>query len=166
MARRISQEKVVSARSSATVAGNTVAKIVKNIDGHPLLYFDELLVYLDLNTALVGTSPTFDIYLQRAVVADPVDATDAHWTDLAAFPQATTGTMEKVMLLPYTQVGGTSGAGRVTNARDRTHATMSADAIYPNHWGDQIRIVEKMGGTITTQAIYDVTITGIQHGAP
>ena len=165
MARRISREKVVSARSSATVAGNTVAKTVKNIDGHPLLYFDELLVYLDLNTPLVGTSPTFDIYLQRAAVADPVDATDAHWSDIGAFPTSTTGLQETVMPLGYAQVAADTEL--TTGTRGRDGLGITPGRTRPGHWGDRIRVVEKIGGTAISQAaIYDVTFVGIQHGAP
>src|SRR3989337_4311615 len=164
--RQVAREKVISAQTSAASGTNVRATISRIADPNgevvSLVLADELLVYLDVNTALVGTAPTMDIYLQMAVVPNPNPATDAHWTDIAAFAQVTTALVEKLLALPYTQVGAATGAGRAAaNARDRTHATITADTMYPTHWGDQIRMVEKMGGTVTTQAIYDVTITAI-----
>ncbi len=39
-------------------------------------------------------------------------------------------------------------------------ATLTADTLKPGHWGDRIRVVEKMGGTVTTSAVYDLTLIG------
>lgn len=155
---RTKREKVISARTSATTGTAKVVSVLELQDTF-LDEFEELSVYLDINTALVGTTPTMDIYLQRAVTDTPDEDTDADWEDFYAFPQATTSLIEKTILLPLSRAGSDDAA---TAGGDREMATLTADTLKPGHWGDQIRIVEKMGGTVTTAAVYDVTITGVR----
>ena len=158
---RTKREKVISARTSAT-GGTAKAKNVTGIQNVPLDEFEELLVYLDINTALVGTSPTMDIYLQRAVTDTPDEDTDTDWDDLFAFPQVTTSLVEHVVALPAHIISSTTGGLRAALSAVRGHAALTTNSAKLGHWGSQIRIVEKMGGTVTTAAVYDVTITGIR----
>ncbi len=153
---RTIREKVISARTSATTGTSKVLQALL-VGGHALDEFEELIAYLDVNTALVGTTPTMDIYLQRAVTDTPDEDTDADWEDFYAFPQAVAATMEKTVHLPLQRTGSDDVAGA---GGDREMATLTADTLKPGHWGDRIRVVEKMGGTVTTSAVYDLTLTG------
>ena len=158
---RVVREKVISARTSATTGAAKVLNVL-HVGGRLVEEFKELIAYLDVNTALAGTSPTMDIYLQRAVTDTPDEDTDADWEDFYAFPQAVAGLIEKTVHIPLGRQGSDDVAGA---GGDREMATLTADALKPGHWGDQIRIVEKMGGTVTTAAVYDITITGILRTA-
>lgn len=156
----VKREKWVSARTSAT-SGTAVVSVKEKVDDLLLKDFDELQLYLDVNTALVGIAPTMDLYLQRAVVPNPVQATDGHWDDLYAFPQVTTTLIEKTAVLPVLPSISTPTGG--TRSTDRQNATLAADTAKVAHWGDRIRIVEKMGGTVTTAAIYDLSVVGVRR---
>ncbi|KKM91625.1 hypothetical protein LCGC14_1226730 [marine sediment metagenome] len=153
---RTIREKIISARTSATSGTAQVAHILL-IGGHAPDEFEELRAYLDVNTALVGTTPTMDIYLQRAVTDTPDEDTDADWEDFYAFPQAVAALMEKTVHIPLGRQGSDDVAGA---GGDRDMATLTADTLKPGHWGDRIRVVEKMGGTVTTSAVYDLTLVG------
>ena len=158
---RLKREKVISARTSATTGTAKVAHLLF-LGGRHIEEFEEIIAYLDVNTALAGTSPTMDIYLQRAVTDTPDEDTDADWEDFYAFPQAVAGLIEKTVHIPL----GRQGSDDVAAAGgDREMATLTADTLKPGHWGDRIRVVEKMGGTVTTAAVYDLTLTGILRTA-
>ncbi len=152
------RKKVVDARTSAS-SGTAVVTTITELLGHDLDEFSELLIYLDVNTALVGSTPKMDIYLQRALVEDPDPTDDTHWTDLFAFSQVAASTVERLAHLPVDSISTQLQSG----SRDiaRTHAALSAGQAVAGHWGDRIRIVEKMTNTITTKAVYDITFTGL-----
>lgn len=156
--RSIRREKVLSAQTSAATGTNRRAT-VEEVDGFPIGAFEELIVYLDVNTALAGTAPTMDIYLQRAVVANPDEAVDGDWEDLLHFPQLVAATAEHVAYLPVAL--SLSDPDLASATRTRQAQAIAADSAKSGHWGDRIRIMEVMGGTVTTPAVYDVTINGV-----
>lgn len=157
MSDRIFREKILDAKVSAASGTAEIANI-QSIQSASLDLFDEIQVYLDVNTALVGTSPKMDIYLQRAVVDVPVYATDAHWADFYAFPQVTTSPIERLINLFARR---TTSVAISSASTLRQHAALTADTLNLGHWGKSIRVVEKMTGTVTTQAVYDLTLIGI-----
>ncbi len=159
MGLRTKQEKVVDARTSAT-SGTAVVATVLLLDGRALDEFEQLHVYVQVTTALIGTTPTMDIYLQRAVVPNPDPANDAHWDDYFALDQITTNLLEEVITLPVQQIA--AGAESVSiQGHVRITAALGERVLRVGHWGDRLRIVEKIGGTVTTQAIYNIIFTGI-----
>ena len=159
---KVVRETVISGRTSAASGTLAVATLL-TLGGRALNEFKELLIYLNVTTALAGTTPTMDLYLQRAVVPNPVAATDAHWDDLYAFPQVITALIERIVHLPVSAAVVVSAA--TAHALTRQMAGMVADSAKLGHWGDRIRIVEKMGGTVTTAAVYSIHITGILETA-
>ncbi len=162
--RGVARQKVIDAQTSAASGTNVRATVIEVTDPSgrviPLSIVDELFIYVHLTVALVGTSPTMNLYLQRAVVPDPDPTVDADWTDFYAFFQITTSLSEFVATIPVYDMGYVSNSPGA-NQRNRVHATLAANTQITGHWGDRIRIVEKMGGTVTTQAVYDVVFTAI-----
>lgn len=154
------RETWILGRTSGT-SGTTAVGTFDSINGVPIDLFDELLVYMDVTQALSGSSPTMDIYLQRAVVPNPDPTNDNHWDDLAAFPQITTSTAQYILPMPATFISGSATANNVPLAR--FEASLSSGALRVGHWGNYIRIVEKMGGTVTQAAVYSIHVTGIRR---
>ena len=155
----VHRETIVAARTSA-VSGESVVTTIQDINNAELQYFDNLLVYLQVTQALQGTLPTLNLYLQQAVVPNPDPANNAHWSDLYAFPQITTETKE--WLIPLPQTHASSATTRTAPVGyDRTHATLSADELRIGEGPyDHLRLVEKLGGTVTQAAIYSLHVTG------
>lgn len=154
----VRRETVVAARTSA-LSGTATVATVTTIQGEGLESFDELLVYIVSSQSLVGTAPTMDLYLQRAVVPDPNPATDAHWADFFAFLQFTTSAGLHVTL-PVSPTGASGGNTATAQDVARTESSMAARGVFYGHWGDRIRIREKMGGTVTQAMIYSIHMTG------
>lgn len=154
-------EKVVAAHSTGTAAGSATVATVREVDGVPLTRLSELRVRLRVTTALVGDTPTLDVYLQRAVAADPdpTDATD--WEDFYHFPQVTTSTVDKVISLPLPAAQDVD-ASLGTYSRNRGVEALAADTVLGGHWMGPIRIREVLatGGSITTAGVYDVEMVG------
>ena len=159
MSFRTKREKVISAKTSAT-SGTSTPRIVESVNNVPLDEFEELLIYLNVTTALIGTAPTMDIYLQRAIAPNPAVATDADWEDIYAFPQVVAALVEHITHLPVQR--GEAPETATGHSHVRTLDTLIADSVRVGHWGDQIRIREKIGGVVTTEAVYDLSITGIR----
>ncbi|KKL08409.1 hypothetical protein LCGC14_2576160 [marine sediment metagenome] len=157
MSFRTKREKVISARTSAT-SGTSTPKTVTEVDSVPLDEFEELLIDLNITTALVGTTPTMDIYLQRGLVPNPDPATDADWEDIYAFLQIATSLVRHVTHLPLQR--GEAVETATGHSHMRTLEALTADSVRIGYWGDQLRIREKMGGTVTTEAVYDLSVTG------
>lgn len=106
---------------------------------------------------------TLDLYLQRALTDTPEIDTDADWEDLYAFPQLTTALFERVIDLPLPQpadVDGSLGSA----GRARTGAALTPGLIRSGHWGDRIRVVEKVGGNAASPGTYDLTLIGRRRG--
>ena len=162
---RTKQETLVSTRTSETT-GTAVVATPTLLEGVPLDEFGELLIYLQVTTALVGTSPTMRIYLQRAVVPNPDESIDAHWTDIYCFLEITpASSQEEVVLFPIRPWGPT--VQEIASwGFPREVATQVPREAYVGHWGSRIRIVEKMGGTVTTAAVYSIHATGVLRTAP
>jgi hypothetical protein len=158
MAKNIKRSTPISART-VPGAGTVTVVTVGEIGGDSPILFDELWAYLQITTAIAGTVPTLDVFLQRALVPNPNPATNNHWQDLFHFPQvAATG--EHVAVLPVKQEAGSSVAA--DGSRSRLNEGEAADANTLGHWGDQIRIREVVTGTITA-GVYSLHLTGISN---
>jgi hypothetical protein len=155
-------EKVVSAHSAGLLAtaGATVATI-REIDKKPLALFDELRARLHVTTAAIGSTPTLDVYLQRAVAADPDPTDDSHWEDFYHFAQVTTATVDKIVSLPL-PLAQDVDASLGSMSRTRGVVALAADTALGGHWMGPIRIREVVttSGTITTAAVYDIEFVG------
>jgi hypothetical protein len=152
------RETVLDAQDTEAVAGTVQRGVITSIGAGSLENIDELFVYLDVTTAVTGGA--LDIYLQRAVVPNPVAATDAHWTDFLHFAQVAAGATSQQIApgLPMTNAPAVSVSTDATRARE--HAAIVADASIAGHWGDQLRIVEKIGAGVTVAGVYSIHMTG------
>lgn len=151
----MASETVVSARTSAT-SGTTTVVTVTRVDDMPLRRLSRLLVRMNVTQAMAGTTPTMDIYLQRALAPSP-GASD--WEDFYHFPQVTTSLTDRVLTLPLPEAQD-ADASLATYSRARAIETLAADTCLGGYWGDQIRIREVIGGTVSTAAIYSIYMVG------
>ncbi|KKL99726.1 hypothetical protein LCGC14_1811510, partial [marine sediment metagenome] len=150
------RETWVDGRTSAS-SGTAKVSAHRSIGGHAIDGFESVLAYLDVNTKPEGTSPTLDIRLQRAVVPNPDEDTDAHWDTFLAFSQVTdSAAVEKVAIASSMAI--TFIGSQIDFEENRDAAT--AERTRPGPWGDVIRVVEAMGGTVTTAAVWSLHITG------
>ena len=143
------------ARTSSTVAGvGTVATVI-DIAAQPVSRMKKISVRLEVTTAIGGTNPTLDIYLQRSTQPDP-GADD--WDDIYHFPQQTdAGVSDYVVDIP-------AEAERGNILRFAGHNVVQ-ERIPPDHlltgfWGNQIRIREVLTGTNLTAAVYNIHLVG------
>ena len=158
------REIIVPSRTS--VAGPTTLATLKTIAGIPIDLFDELILYKAITTALVGTAPTLDIYFQSSPVAAPDPAVDAHWDDFAKFIQSTQATGLAAHILPLVagvMAAAASSTVAMSHVRGAEQAGFVAGNQFPYHWGDQLRIREVEGGTVTTHAVYSIHAVGIRR---
>lgn len=150
----------VDARTSE-LSGTTVLGIVDEIDEYALEGFEELLLHLSVTTALQGSSPTMDLYLQRAIRPNPDVDTDAHWADYYRVDQVGNNTLyERQQTWPVKGIAINLKAANVDSPVEQAGATLAMEELYVGHWHDRLRIVEKMGGTVTTAAVYSIYVTG------
>lgn len=142
---------------------NTVIGQIEAIGSVPLELFDELIANLVISTALVGSGPQIDVYLQRALRAAADPTNDAHWEDYANLGHATNATLDQTTQMPVdgniVAAGATVVVGHV-----RLDKTLTAGAVVIGHFGERLRIVEKVvsTGAITTPAVYAIYLTGIR----
>lgn len=157
MSLRTIREKVVSAETSAT-SGTRTVKTVTHLGGRALDEFDELEIYIEATQNLAGSSPTLDMFYQKAIrpSPDPADADD--WTDYATHTQFGGGA-NNIIRLPHSMSSGVPHVASMT--RNKENEVQVAGSIVTGHWGDRLRIREKMGGTVTTPMIYNIYMTGI-----
>jgi len=157
---RTAREAVISARTCAN-SGTATVVTPATVDGVGLDLFDELVAFLDVTTAFVGgTSPTMDIYLQRAVRPNADPTVDADWEDLYHFTQVVSATLQRLVGLPAVKtVTAEPGA---TQGHARTLDTLAAESGLPGHWGDKLRVREKIGGTVGTACVYSLYFTGLR----
>ena len=163
MARDVAYGIWVNARTSATSGTATVVTVYTiGTPAAPLSLFDELTVYLDVTTALAGTTPTMNLYLQRAIRPNADPATDADWEDFYASLQVTTGIVQHVVTLPsYLASAPAVAPNAVTHTRSLD--TMTADSLRQGHQGHGLRIREKIGGTVTQAAVYSIYARGVRY---
>ena len=161
MAIEVHREKVVSARTAGATGSSYTVATVQTIAGVNIGSFDEIGVYVAVTTNLAGTSPTMDLYLQKPIVAAPnlTTDTDADWADFLAFTQIVDAAADLWVPIP----GEIVAAASKVNAR--TEAALTAGTLLAGHWLGPIRIREKMGGTITTPAVYNVHMVGLRRRA-
>lgn len=165
MGRKTKRETWIGDQTSAKT-GTNVRGTFSTLDGYDLEGFKQLNIYLQVTTPLVGTSPTMNVFLQRAVVSNPDPTNDAHWDDILAYTQVTDssglntdGKNEDICMIPYVSMFG--GIIQSTATTYRETANLTAARAKAGHLGDCLRVVEKMGGTVTTAAVYSIHAMGI-----
>jgi len=146
-------ETVLLNQVTAAAAGNTNRALISDINGIPLETIDELFVFMDFKAVLTGG--VFDLFLQRALVADPVLATDAHWTDYAHFLQVPAGTLKKV-IGSFPSLNAPSAAVTTDAFRDVENGALVADASLASHWGKVLRVREVVGAGASAAGTYDL----------
>jgi hypothetical protein len=159
---RTARSTAVAGRTSAT-SGTATVVTADNVDGIALDLFDELVAYLDA-TALAGTAPTMDVYLQRAIRTNADPTVDSDWEDFYHFPQVTTSAVLLVVNIPAVKTVGSDAL--TTAGHARVLEALAADSLRPGHWGDKLRVREKMGGTVTTPSTWSLYLTGLRKGEP
>lgn len=148
---------VISAAATGT-SGKTTGGTIEDVDGKKVSTIRAMRVTVQVTTALVGSSPTCNLYLQRPIVEDYAAGTEADWDDFFAFTQLTAshtaGTRRYVDIpLPSSQdVDGSLGNRDLTPAQEG----LAARTLLSGHWGDAIRVRASLGGTVTTALVYDV----------
>lgn len=154
-------EKVISAQNTGTAAGTTTPATVREVDGVLIERLEEFRVRLNVTQALIGDTPTLDIYLQRAVAGNPAAATDAHWEDFYHFPQVTTSLADRIANFPLPAPQDVD-ASLASYSRARAIETLAADTALGGHPCGPIRIraVLATGGVISQAGIYDIEIVG------
>lgn len=166
MAQDLARATLVSARTSAASGTTTTLATVTNLGtGSPLYIFDDLFVYLVTSTSIAGTVPTLDVWLQMAVVPNPVSATDAHWDDIARFTQVTGAALEILVLGAAKPIGAANAGSTVDVSHNRgiDQTGFTQGAAFNHHWGEVLRIREVTGGTITTNAVYSIHALGVRR---
>ncbi len=152
----MAEEKVISAHDTGTTPGTATVATLYHVDDQPLINLDELRVRLNVTQALDGTTPTLDVYLQRAVGVDPGDD---DWQDFYHFPQVTTSLVDVEVALPLPAPQDADGS--LASASDAVvQESLAADTLLAGHWGSAIRIREVIGGTPSQAAVYDVEMVG------
>lgn len=144
------------ARTSGAAAATATVDTLTEVGGQPVLGLARLSVRLEVTTAIVGTAPTLDIYLQRATQGSP-GADD--WDDFYHFPQQTdSGVADLIVDLPLVRADADGSLGTASHAV--VQEALAADTLLGGHWGEQIRIREVVGGTDLTAAVYNLHFLG------
>jgi hypothetical protein len=156
------------------LAAATTARgaIIRDIDSIAITDFDAIDFRL-IATGPTGaaTSPTINIYLQKAMVADPKFDVDNDWADalhFTAIAEATSvddivacqmfrtgdyGTSERVVPIEYLR--GSGGTGGLTGTAAAT----------PNPLTHALRIVEVTADTADTAGTYSIYAVGYRQHA-
>ncbi len=150
----VERETVLAAQVSGTTgAGTTVRATITEINGTPIGDFDEIHVYLEEDVDLTGAG-SIDIFLERAMNS-PVSV----WFRYARFDQLLTAAHQPMeMVLPIVRTSGDVSVGRAME--DDNLAIGEGEAV-AGFWGDAIRVVEVLAGTVSAAATYSVYIMGI-----
>ncbi|MEM3169967.1 MAG: hypothetical protein QW838_04265 [Candidatus Nitrosotenuis sp.] len=148
---------------TGALSGNNVRAVVRDIDTTPLEFFDELLVYITATPMSGGTTGVTDVYLQRAIVPNPSPTDDTHWNDLSLLGSIATGPVQFVTPLPHRDVYSASTTTTVGVPRDNTGFSSASGMARMGHWGDIIRIFERVAGDRTGPATYSVHATGVME---
>jgi hypothetical protein len=142
--------------SGTTGAGTTTRATITEINGTPIGDFDEIHIYLEEDTALTGAG-NINIFMERAE-ADPATV----WFRYARFDQLTSSAHQPMeMVLPIINTSGDQSAGRTME--DDNFAVAEGEAVV-GFWGDAIRVVEVLSGTVSGAATYTINIMGIIRG--
>jgi hypothetical protein len=141
--------------SGATAATTTpTGGTLTNIGALTISQIKQVSIRLEVTTGITGSTPTMDIYIQRATQSSP-GADD--WDDWYAFPQITTSAVDHVvhgpLPLPQDADGSLASASHLV-----VQETLTADTMLGGALGEQIRIREKVGGTGLTAAVYNIHI--------
>ena len=136
--------------ATTTPTGGTLAVI----DTLAISQIKQVSIRLEVATGITGSSPTMDIYIQRATQSSP-GADD--WDDWYAFPRITTAAVDHVvhgpLPLPQDADGSLGSASHLV-----VQEALAADTLLAGALGEQIRIREKVGGTGLTAAVYNIHI--------
>ncbi len=151
-------ETLVAARNAGTVAQTATVKTITSVGDRQLDHMTSLNMRLEVATKPAGTTPTFDLYLQRATQASP---SDDDWQDFYHFPQVTDSAVIDVEIaLPLVgpqDVDGSLGSASVAVVQE----ALAADTLIAGHWGEQIRIREVVGGSALSQGcLYSLHAVG------
>lgn len=156
---KVVREQKATQQASATAAGQTNRQVLQAIGAVSLADCQLITLNLNVTQGMVGTNPTFDVYVQRAIRANPDITNNAHWEDVYHFTQITTGTLNESVDLPIMPNVGTvseASAGTAVKQAQLAAATARVGEIY-----DVLRIAEVVSGTgISQAALYDLHITG------
>lgn len=150
----VERAQVLNAQVSGTTgAGTTVRATITEINGTPIGDFDELHVYLEEDVDLTGAG-SVDIFLERAM-----DSPTSVWFRYARFDQLLTAAHQPMeMVLPIARSSGDVQVGRAME--DDNLAVGEGEAV-AGLWGDKIRVVEVLAGTVSGAATYSMFIMGI-----
>ena len=126
----------------ATTSGKTTAGTILRVGGKAISTIRRLRVTLEVTRAIIGTSPTLDIFLQRPIVEDFDEGVEPDWEDFFAFTQLDDNDAvgaRFVVDLPLPSPQDVDGS--LAN-QDRVPAqeTLTARALLAGHWGDAIRV--------------------------
>jgi hypothetical protein len=165
MTRRTASETVLSARDAGTAAQTNKVKLIQSVDNVPIGDLDELRVRFKQTQQAAGTMPTMNLKLQRLVTGGvPVLATDDMWEDFYAFPEIAAAAVQSFVVslpLPLAQdVDGSLGS----YSRAYAQGSLAADTVLAGHWLGPIRVIEIVGGTVTTSVIYNLEFVGRKIG--
>lgn len=162
----VKRESVVggaTVRTAPTAAATVTVVTVMDIEGKALMLFRELIVRMEVTRAMTGSSPTMDVYLQRAIRPDPDATDDNDWEDWLHFPQVTTAAMDKVAYAPAALPAATTAHNMElrNGIRDQAVESMGDNRLVAGHWGDRLRVREKITGTVTQAAQWHLHLIGM-----
>ena len=151
-------ETLLSAQDAGTTARTATAATIRSVDGRQLDHMTALNMRLEITTKPEGTTPTFDLYLQRATQPSPGDD---DWQDFYAFPQITDAAETDVEIsLPLVgpqDMDGIIGSASVAVVQE----SLTADNLIAGHWGEEIRVREVVGGSALSQGcVYNLHAVG------
>lgn len=152
---KLKAEEVFSVTTAAAL-GTNQRGVVSDIDGVPLMEFSEIQVAIAVTQ--YPTGGTLDIYLQRPVVVTPVAATDAHWDDYMALNFGAVGT--NIFVMPGKAYGAVTGGAVAGQKWSRAHTSLADGVLRVGDFGEQLRLVDKIGVAAPQGAIYTVTFRG------
>ena len=150
-------EKTITVAASGATAATRLVETFDKIGELPLELVKSLSVRLEVTTGITGSTPTLNIFLQRATQSSP--GSD-DWDDWYHFPEITTSAVDHIVHgpLPLPQdVDGTLGSASHLVVQE----ALAADTLLAGAIGHQIRIMEKITGTGLTAAVYNIHLVAV-----
>ena len=150
-------EKTITVAASGATAATTTVETFDRIDKLPLELVKSLSVRLEVTTGITGSTPTLNIFLQRATQSSPGGD---DWDDWYHFPEITTSAVDHIVHgpLPLPQdVDGSLGSASHLVVQE----ALAADTLLAGAIGHQIRIREVVTGTGLTAAVYNIHLVAV-----
>ena len=150
-------EKTITVAASGATAATITVETFDKIGELPLELVKSLSVRLEVTTGITGSTPTLNIFLQRATQSSPGND---DWDDWYHFPEITTSAVDHIVHgpLPLPQdVDGTLGSA----SHPVVQEALTADVLLAGAIGHQIRIMEKITGTGLTAAVYNIHLVAV-----